>query len=136
MPVVGIIGKAGKLSKVQDLAKVTDLAKMGKSEKLIAKSEKLFDYDTYKLILDSSEPTATWMIKNFTPRQKEEAVRLIDKEIDKIVNWCKTKNITKVPKKLENKIIDYANKRDDLLLQDTDTSRLLSIINWELRGFI
>lgn len=132
MPVIGIMGKAGKLGKIKDIA---DLAKIEKSEKLVSKSEKLFDYDTYKLILDSSEPIATWMIRNFTPRQKEEAVKLIDKEIDKIVDWCKTKNIIKVPKKLENKIIDYATKRNDLLSQDTNISRLLSTINWELRGF-
>lgn len=106
---------------------------VGRSSKLISKSKKLFDKDTYKLLVDSSEPAAQWMARNFTTQQKEEAVRILDKEIDKIVDWCKDKNITKVPKKLEDKIANYADKQAVILGKDTNIPQLMNAINYELK---
>lgn len=106
---------------------------VGRSSKLISKSKKLFDADTYRLLIDSSEPAAQWMARNFTMQQKEEAVRILDKEIDKIVNQCKDKNITKVPKELEDKIANYADKQAVILGKDINIPRVISAINYELK---
>lgn len=120
VPMIGSIGKLGKV---------------GRSEKLISKNAKLFDYDTYKALVDSSQPAAYWMARNFSPQMKEEASKILDKEIVKIVDWCKANNIKKIPKKLENKIANFAEKQSTILGKDVDISRLLNNINWELKGF-
>ncbi len=121
IPAVGVIGKIGRLGNL-----VT-------GEKLIKKSKYLFDPAFYKDLVNPEKtlPAMSWMARE--PRAQEEAARILDNEILKVVEWCKSKNIKELPAKMEDKVTKLAEKKAIILNQNLDSFELIESLNAALK---
>lgn len=123
IPVIGTAGKIGKLGKLgKEAHAATEASKVAKASRVARAipSKNFIDADLYKAIIDPNNPSIEKIGAVLSKKQLAEVDRILTQEIQKVYDWCKSKNLRAVPPKLQDKIAKLEQKKETLRFVDAN----------------